>query len=143
MLFVTRRVLQSKYPTKGLVYSASDVSLDDSDFADQNRTPPSPARPFTLLTVGSLNQPYKGTSVLLDAAARLHRGGSDFRLRIVGARPRRNLQRELAVVAANKKGEIVSRRRGDDALHVLEVFDAAPVYRENNVADLQAADGCW
>jgi glycosyltransferase involved in cell wall biosynthesis len=85
VLFVTKRVLQSKYPTRGRAYSASDVSLDDSDYA------PSPLRrtrrgdPFTVVTVASLDQPYKGTSVLLEAFARLRSNETTVRLQIVGA----------------------------------------------------------
>jgi glycosyltransferase involved in cell wall biosynthesis len=85
VLFVTKRVLQAKYPTRGQAYSASDVSLDDSDFDAWSAGRPRRGEPFTLVTVASLDQPYKGTAVLLEALARLHRHGEAARLQVVGA----------------------------------------------------------
>jgi phosphatidylinositol alpha-1,6-mannosyltransferase len=82
VLFVTNETLQRKYPTRGKVYSASDVVLDDAAFG---RRPPRSSMPFTLVTVGALDQPYKGTSVLLDAVAHLQDAGVTVRLRIVGS----------------------------------------------------------
>ena len=85
VLFVTKRVLQGKYPTRGRAYSASDVSLDDSDFdacpAHRGRR----GALFTLVTVASLDQPYKGMAVLLEAIARLCQQEAAVRLQIVGA----------------------------------------------------------
>jgi glycosyltransferase involved in cell wall biosynthesis len=82
VLFVTNETLQRKYPTSGKAYSASDVVLDDAAFG--SRPPRDRSRPFTLVAVGALDQPYKGTSVLLDALAHLHRRAVTVRLRIVG-----------------------------------------------------------
>jgi glycosyltransferase involved in cell wall biosynthesis len=130
VLFVTRRVLQAKYPTKGLVYSASDVSLDDSDFEGprHSQLAPSgvegPAAPFTLLTVGSLDQPYKGTSVLLDAAARLHRRGAGFRLRIVGAgRLLPALQQQADEVGLGRAVEFAGQMDRDGVRRSLDAAD--------------------
>jgi len=83
VLFVTNETLQRKYPTRGKAYSASDVVLDDAAFG--RRPPRESSMPFTLVTVGALDQPYKGTSVLLDAVAHLQRGDVTVRLRIVGS----------------------------------------------------------
>ena len=85
VLFVTKRVLQDKYPTRGRAFSASDVSLDDSDFDACPVHRPRRGEPFTLVTVASLDQPYKGTAVLLEAVARLRRQDASARLHIVGA----------------------------------------------------------
>jgi glycosyltransferase involved in cell wall biosynthesis len=80
-LYVTERTLQAKYPSNGQVFAASDVDL---------AKPPVPAiarRPGQmpmLVTVASLDQPYKGISVLLKAVALLHRNGLAVRLCIVG-----------------------------------------------------------
>jgi glycosyltransferase involved in cell wall biosynthesis len=83
VLYVTRQVLQRDYPTRGQAYSASDVCLDDSDF-ERRISRDSRGAVFTLVTVGSLEQPYKGTDILLDAVARLRRGGAPVHLRVVG-----------------------------------------------------------
>jgi glycosyltransferase involved in cell wall biosynthesis len=82
VLFVTNETLQRKYPTRGKAYSASDVVLDDAAF--ERRPPREPSMPFTLVTVGTLDQPYKGTSVLLDAVAQLRHRNVRVHLRIVG-----------------------------------------------------------
>jgi glycosyltransferase involved in cell wall biosynthesis len=83
VMYVTRRTLQRKYAASGLVFSGSDVSLDDSAFA----LPPVVHRDpgaFTLVTVATLDQPYKGTDVLLDALTLVRRSSRRLRLLIVG-----------------------------------------------------------
>ncbi len=85
VLFVTRHVLQTKYPTRGRAYSASDVSLDDADFVSGTVRSRGAVAPYTLVAVAALDQPYKGIGVLLDAVAQLQREGSAIRLRVVGA----------------------------------------------------------
>ena len=129
VLFVARHVLQSKYPAKGLVYSASDVSLDDADFALPGRSGPAPravegAQPFTVLTVGSLDQPYKGTSVLLDAAAHLQGRGADFRLRIVGGgRLLPALQRQSNALGLAAAVEFAGQMDQDGVRRALDAAD--------------------
>jgi glycosyltransferase involved in cell wall biosynthesis len=83
-MFVTTNVLQRKYPSSGWVFSGSDVVLDDSAFiCGQHSTPGSEAA-LTLITVASLDQPYKGIAVLLEAVAELRRSGLQVRLIVVG-----------------------------------------------------------
>lgn len=84
VLYVTRDVLQHRYPAGGDAYAASDVALDDLAFsASAPREWRAPA-PFVLVSVGGLDQPYKGTSVLLQAVSRLRRAGAPVALRVVG-----------------------------------------------------------
>jgi glycosyltransferase involved in cell wall biosynthesis len=85
VLFVTSGVLQREYPTRGYAYAASDVDLDDSWFADGERHPWGRSEPFTLVAVGALDQPYKGTEILLHAVGELRRRGKSVQLRIVGS----------------------------------------------------------
>jgi glycosyltransferase involved in cell wall biosynthesis len=85
VMFVTAGVLQRKYPTRGQAFAASDAALDDAAFEIDGPREWRRATPFTVVTVGALDQPYKGTAVLLDALRRLHRTGAPVRLRIVGA----------------------------------------------------------
>lgn len=85
VLFVTARTLQQKYPAGGLSFAASDVDLDDDAFRGDGPRPWTRAEPFRLVTVGGLDQPFKGTASLLHAVAELHRRGATVRLRIVGA----------------------------------------------------------
>jgi phosphatidyl-myo-inositol dimannoside synthase len=85
VMFVTTDVLQRKYPTRGQAFAASDAALDDAAFGVQGPRERRRPTPLTVVTVGALDQPYKGTAVLLDAIHQLHRTGVRVRLRIVGA----------------------------------------------------------
>ena len=83
VLFVTKGVLQGKYPSRGTSYASSDVALDDAAFRDA-QSDFSRGTSFTLVTVAALDQPYKGISVLLEAIAHLRRCGPDVQALIVG-----------------------------------------------------------
>jgi glycosyltransferase involved in cell wall biosynthesis len=84
VLYVTRGVLQRRYPTGGRTYAASDVALDDDAFTSAAHRGSRPSASFVLVTVGALDQPYKGTDVLLDAVRALRRRGAPVKLRVVG-----------------------------------------------------------
>jgi glycosyltransferase involved in cell wall biosynthesis len=84
VMYVTSRALQQKYPASGLVFSGSDVSLDDAAFAAPPQAAHADAEAFTFVTVASLDQPYKGTEVLLDAFRAVRQAGGRVRLLIVG-----------------------------------------------------------
>ena len=84
VLYVTTTVLQRRYPSHGPSYAASDAALDDLAFASDDRNEWRAPAEFVLVTVGGLDQPYKGTGVLLDALHDLRRRGASVRLRIVG-----------------------------------------------------------
>jgi glycosyltransferase involved in cell wall biosynthesis len=83
-LFVTRHVLQRKYPTRGATYAASDAALDDAAFGAASPRVRPPSEAFTLVTVGALDQPYKGTAVLLEAVRELRHADREVRLLVVG-----------------------------------------------------------
>ena len=84
VMFVTRNVLQQKYPSSGRVFSGSDVVLDDSAFIGEQLSKQRKDGPVTLITVASLDQPYKGIAILLDAVGELRRTGQDVKLIVVG-----------------------------------------------------------
>ena len=124
VLFVTKRVLQCKYPTRGRVYSASDVSLEDSDFDARPVHRPSRGEPFTLVTVASLDQPYKGTAVLLEAVAQLRRHGAAARLQIVGAgRLLPALQRQAHALGIGSAVDFLGQVDRDGVRHALKSAD--------------------
>jgi phosphatidylinositol alpha-1,6-mannosyltransferase len=85
-MFVTRHALQRKYPTKGRIFAASDAPLDDAafDVAAAHQSDCGEDGVFRMITVGALDQPYKGVAVLLEALGRLRRGGASVRLTVVG-----------------------------------------------------------
>jgi glycosyltransferase involved in cell wall biosynthesis len=101
--YVTKRVLQQRYPTLSLADNISDVELpneailkrfgiadyssvelEERDIAPRSREKISSASCFKIVTVGSLEQLYKGTDVLIEALACCLRSGFDLRAVIVG-----------------------------------------------------------
>jgi phosphatidyl-myo-inositol dimannoside synthase len=83
--YVTSNRLQARYPAApGAFQSAvSDVLLPPGFIADRPRRAAS-FKPLRLITVGSLEQPYKGTDVLLEALARSIKAGLDAQLVVIG-----------------------------------------------------------
>jgi len=100
--YVTKRVLQERYPAQFMSVSVSDVDLpeeailggvawtnylsielDSATTAGCVRKPKQHG-PYQLVTVGSLAQLYKGTDVLIEAVARCVRAGFDLTAMIVG-----------------------------------------------------------
>ena len=115
--YVTRRILQERYPARSPLPGTSDVELDDGAFVRHRQTliesyssveltPPdilAAARSavstyrwgaLRVVTVGSLEQPYKGVDVLLRAVAQCCSAGLLVRLTVVGdGRYRASLER--------------------------------------------------
>ena len=69
-----------------VVPNCVDLALAQSGAAAPDTAPP--GGPLTVGTVGTLNG-YEGIDVLVDAVARLRRGGHDVHLRVVGDGPER------------------------------------------------------
>jgi glycosyltransferase involved in cell wall biosynthesis len=85
VMFVTRRVLQQKYPTAGLAFSASDAPLDDAAFNTASSDELGDRHgALRIVTVGHLDQPYKGVAVLLESLRSLRRSGAAVHLTVVG-----------------------------------------------------------
>jgi glycosyltransferase involved in cell wall biosynthesis len=82
--YVTQHALPQRYPCPAHQTYFSDVELPPSAWAAQPRPVRPPGRAFTLISVGSLEQPYKGIDVLIDAVAVCVRDNRDLRLVIVG-----------------------------------------------------------
>ena len=84
--YVTAETLQQRYPASAgaHVTSYSSVDLTNEAFVAGPRPRRSPVEPLRVLLVGSLEQMYKGTDVLVEAVAAGVRRGLDLRLTIVG-----------------------------------------------------------
>jgi glycosyltransferase involved in cell wall biosynthesis len=91
--YITDHVLQDLYPPGGWSIGVSGVYLDDEDFADAGRmeeriqsygVPRSRERPWRLVHIGSLSQPYKGHEILLRSVATCVRGGLPIHLTLLG-----------------------------------------------------------
>jgi glycosyltransferase involved in cell wall biosynthesis len=94
--YVTRETLQRRYPCPAYSVGVSDVELPARAFAAAPRTPAAfDGRP-TIVTVGTMAQPYKAQDVLIDAVAA---AGVDARLVLVGdGRHRAELAARAAAV---------------------------------------------
>jgi glycosyltransferase involved in cell wall biosynthesis len=115
-LYVTERTLQKRYPppihrsgtSEALEFDASDVEMPEGVFRASNvempesafvaepRFPRAESRRFRMVCIASLEQPYKGHDVLLDAMAWCVRRGLDCELVLVGdGKIRRNLEHQV------------------------------------------------
>jgi len=80
-IYVSNHVLPDLYPPGP---ATASVYLSDIDLSEEAFHRPSPARlagPFRIVTVGSLEQAYKGVDVLLRALAQL-KGGDDLAIEL-------------------------------------------------------------
>lgn len=85
--YVTERQLQERYPADPVAFRThfSSVILDDRWFLKNGRWfAQSSEKPLRIVFVGSLDQPYKGLDVLLDAVALSRSSGADLDLTVVG-----------------------------------------------------------
>jgi phosphatidyl-myo-inositol dimannoside synthase len=126
VLYVTDVVLQRRYPTRGQMYAASDAALDDSAFASEDRREWSPSTDFVLVTVGGLDQPYKGIGVLLATLQQLRRRGARVKLRIVGGgRLLADYRRQCAALGVAGAVEFLGQR---DSAGVRQALDSAHLF---------------
>ena len=125
-LYVTRHALQHRYPTQGSVHAASDVALDDLAFASgPSREWRSPA-PFVIVTVGGLDQPYKGTAMLIDAVSDLRKRHAPVQLRIVGeGRLKAQLQQQCRTLGTADGVEFLGQQ---DRSGVFAALDSAHLF---------------
>ena len=84
--YVTEFALQRRYPPGDATFvtNFSSVDLPYSAFVSAPRVWVNRKNQFTLITVGSLSQPYKGVDTLIDAFALCVKEGWNLRLLIVG-----------------------------------------------------------
>jgi glycosyltransferase involved in cell wall biosynthesis len=94
--YVTKEVLQRRYPPREDAFSTgySSVELTDTAFAASPRIISLHSSPLRVVSVGTLEVLYKGFDVLIDAIAACIRSGLDLQLVIVGeGRCRSELER--------------------------------------------------
>lgn len=148
--YVTARTLQQKYPCSSSSVGISDVDLDsyafaagrepfvaqyssvelaDGDILQQTRTAPGsrPRNALRIVTVGSLEQPYKGVDVLIRAVAKCIAAGLTMSLTVVGDGRYRASLEELATGlgirdAVHLMGQLPSQRHVRDVLDKSDVF---------------------
>jgi glycosyltransferase involved in cell wall biosynthesis len=127
--YVTRETLQRRYPCPAYSVGVSDVELPALAFAATPRTPAGPDGRPTIVTVGTMSQPYKAQDVLIDAVAA---AGVDARLVLVGdGRYRAELeQRAIAL------GERADARAGLTVEFAGALPAGEPIRRVLDQADL-------
>ncbi|MBI4773110.1 MAG: glycosyltransferase family 4 protein [Deltaproteobacteria bacterium] len=91
--YVTRNALQRRYPSSPNVFTThfSSIVLKDRDLATEIRSRKEAKQRYRLISVGSLEQPYKGMDVLIDAVVVCARSGLDLELKLVGDGRYRNM----------------------------------------------------
>jgi glycosyltransferase involved in cell wall biosynthesis len=85
--YVTARALQRRYPpgpATALATSYSSVVLPDEAFATAPRSFDEDRGQLRIVSVGSMEQPYKGFDTLIEALGRCVEGGLDATLEIAG-----------------------------------------------------------
>jgi glycosyltransferase involved in cell wall biosynthesis len=84
--YVTEDSLQKVYPHSPNAFSASysTVEMPPGAYVPESRSVSLRSGSHTIITVGSLDQPYKGVDVLIDAVGANIAAGCDLRLVVVG-----------------------------------------------------------
>jgi glycosyltransferase involved in cell wall biosynthesis len=84
--YVTEKSLQEAYPPNRHAFSTSysDVALTNDSYVRCQRTTHNVHKRLSIVTVGSLEQPYKGVDVLIDAVGENVREGLDLTLVVIG-----------------------------------------------------------
>lgn len=93
--YVTRRVLQARYPCPGPQFASSDVMLGPDAYSAEIKPFPK-ARPLRLISVGTLETLYKAPDVQIECIRLLRDIGLDVRLTFVGDGKRRGELNSLA-----------------------------------------------
>ncbi len=104
--YVTEKCLQRRYQPGSNTFnvSFSDVELVPEAYVTTARNDFSPKGTFRLVSVGSLEQLYKGTDILIEAIARCVQEGLDLKLTIVGdGKHRTELEREVASLGLSSR----------------------------------------
>ncbi|HZV00222.1 MAG TPA: glycosyltransferase [Planctomycetota bacterium] len=84
-LYVTERTLQARYPCDRAMFGASDVALPLAKPPGRQPRQRGLDEAIRIVTVGSLEQPYKGVDDLLRALSSMRRtSGLDLRLTVLG-----------------------------------------------------------
>jgi glycosyltransferase involved in cell wall biosynthesis len=127
--YVTERTLQKRYPAAPGAVTAtySSVDLPADAFVAGPRAPTGRTGPALLVSVGSLEQPYKGIDTLITAVARLTRADVPVRMVHVGdGRYRSQLERLAERLGVADAVDLVGRIPPGAAVRVH--LDAADLF---------------
>jgi glycosyltransferase involved in cell wall biosynthesis len=115
--YVTAGALQARYPCPNYSVGVSDVEITDAALVSAPRKYHPVARPFTLITVGSLAHFYKGPDVLIEALARCIKQGVDLNLVLVGdGKHRSELQERVSDLGIEERVRFLGQLTMGDAV---------------------------
>lgn len=103
--YVTGKFLQQNYPPADAAFCTSflNMELGEEAFVPAPRLFDRLSGPFRIVTVGSMEQPYKGIDILIDAVADLLSQGEQINLTVVGeGRYRRDLEQQAVLRGIDK-----------------------------------------
>jgi glycosyltransferase involved in cell wall biosynthesis len=127
--YVTHATLQKRYPPgeRTFATSYSSVELPELAFVKAPRSFGRELDPVRVVTVGSLEQTYKGCDVLIDAVAICRHWGTKVELSIIGeGRCRPELERQVRDCGLGQvvrfTGQVQSRGR------IVELLDSADLF---------------
>ena len=125
--YVTEYALQQRYPSGpgAFVTHYSSVDLPDEAFTAQPRVFGGQGGPVRLIAVASLQYPYKGVDLLIDALGECIHGGLDAQLEIAGEGKLRPVLEARAAAAgpANRVRFLGAVRPGADVRACLDRAD--------------------
>jgi len=125
--YVTQYALQKRYPCPNHSTWFSDVDISDGSWFLAPRAPRRTEGPFTLVSVGSLEQLYKAPDVLIDAAARCRQDGLHLRVLFAGdGKHRPELQ--ARAVARGLGNDVVFHGRLPAGERIRAVLDQADAF---------------
>lgn len=126
VIYVTKKFLQSRYPTKGKSINCSNVQIDKINEKDLNkrlRKIKSSEAPLILSTVASLDTIYKGQDSVLKAIGNLKKEGYFFYYKMVGQGSSDRLKKIAAEYGVENQIEFVGPLKHEKVLDFFEEID--------------------
>lgn len=128
VLYVTKKFLQERYPSKGLQTGVSDVVLKDLDASCLTRRLAKlelrkATDPLILGTAAAIDVAYKGQEYVIRAVARLKAMGIPVIYRIVGRGDKARLQQLVNELGLQSEVEIIGQITHDKVFDFLDNLD--------------------
>lgn len=126
VLYVTKKFLEKRYPTKGIIYQCSDVSLKNDPCILKNRLKRiDTQKGYTnLVTIGNVNMKYKGHKYIIKAINYLKKlGKNNYKFYIIGNGDNKtlmkhikkyNLENEVYFLGSLKHSEVFNELKDKD-----------------------------
>jgi len=127
--YVTATALQRRYPASPASFTThfTSTGLRDEDFIDQPRRARRDRSEFTLVLVGTLEWPYKGVDVLIEALSVCIDHGMNIRAVIVGdGKHRRDFERLATRLGLDQRMRFLGELPSGDS--VRSQLDAADLF---------------